>query len=152
MVTLFSKLLFYSTVIYWSSSLCFNPTTLKEIRDKLQKTRYETESIMSQQLWAIAMAAVPSLAFSAAQFLVPLVVKAFFLDTNLFNCAKCNDDLFATSFPSDWYLRKCQWHQATRDTMLLGHELKNKRIYVSADKGNKRGVGHFVKIVSWWKY
>jgi len=26
MVTLFSKLLFYSTVIYWSSSLCFNPT------------------------------------------------------------------------------------------------------------------------------
>jgi len=26
MVTLFSKLLFYSTVIYWSSSLCYNPT------------------------------------------------------------------------------------------------------------------------------
>jgi len=26
MVTSFSKLLFYSAVIYWSSSLCFNPT------------------------------------------------------------------------------------------------------------------------------
>ena len=29
MVTLFSKLLFYSTVIYWSSSLCYNPTFTK---------------------------------------------------------------------------------------------------------------------------
>jgi len=26
MVTSFSKLLFYSAVIYWSSSLCFDPT------------------------------------------------------------------------------------------------------------------------------
>ena len=26
MVTLFSKLLFYSAVIYWSSSLCYDPT------------------------------------------------------------------------------------------------------------------------------
>ena len=29
MVTLFSKLLFYSAVIYWSSSLYFNPTFTK---------------------------------------------------------------------------------------------------------------------------
>jgi len=33
MVTLFSKLLFYHSVIYWSSSLCFNPTLSTELND-----------------------------------------------------------------------------------------------------------------------
>ena len=125
---------------------------LQQIRDKMQKSRYETDSIMAQSLWAITMAAVPALALSAAQFLAPLIVQAFFHDTGLFDYKKFDPNLYATSFPSDWYLRKCQHHQATRDTMLLGHELRNKKIYMSADKGNKKGIGHLVKILSWWKH
>jgi len=29
-------------------------------------------------------------------------------------------------------------------------QLIDKRIYVSCDKENKKGVGHFVKVLSWW--
>ena len=59
--------------------------TLKVVRDKMQKTRYETDSIMAHSLWAIAMAAAPALALSAAQFIAPLIIKAFFHDTGLFD-------------------------------------------------------------------
>ena len=95
------------------------------------------------------MASIPALAFSAAQFAFPMMIYAFLYDTGVFK----NDfeiDEFVTAFPSDWYLRKLTYHQAARDTMFLGDTLVNKRIYVSCDKGNKKGVGHFVKVLSWW--
>lgn len=59
---------------------------------------------------------------------------------------------FSKSFPSDWLLRKCSLLQATRDTMLLGHRLLSKKTYLACDKGNKKGIGHFVKVLSWWDY
>jgi len=34
--------------------------------------------------------------------------------------------------------------------MLLGRDLRNTKIYLSCDKGNKKGIGHFVKYVSRW--
>ena len=104
---------------------------------------------MSQALLAIAMASVPALAFSAAQCLFPLIMHAYFYDTGLFN-KDFELDNYVTAFPSDWTLRKASMHQATRDTLQLGDNLMNKRIYMACDKGNKKGVGHFVKYLSWW--
>jgi len=104
---------------------------------------------MSQALLAIAMASVPALAFSAAQHLFPLIMYAYFYDTGLFN-KDIELDNFVTVFSSDWTLRKASMHQATQDTLQLGDNLMNKRIYMACDKGNKKGVGHFVKHLSWW--
>jgi len=109
---------------------------------------------MSQALMAITMASVPALAFSAAAYLFPLFLYAFFFDTGLFkpNLFKKRFEIddCVTSFPSDWMFRKLSMHQATRDTLQLGDKLMNKRIYIACDKGNKKGVGHFVKYLSWW--
>jgi len=38
-----------------------------------------------------------------------------------------------------------------RDTIMLGHKLANKKIYLACDKGNKKGIGHFVKVLSHWE-
>lgn len=35
--------------------------------------------------------------------------------------------------------------------MSLGIKLTDKKICVAADKGNKKGVGHFAKILCWWE-
>ena len=61
---------------------------------------------------------------------------------------KLNLDHFARAFPSDNTLRKCNFAQATRDTMILGNELSGNKTHLACDKGNKRGVGHFVKVLS----
>ena len=34
--------------------------------------------------------------------------------------------------------------------MSLGKRLRNKRVHIACDKGNKKGVGHFVKYLCWW--
>jgi len=122
---------------------------VNNIRQKLQSNQYTTNSVLSQSLWGIAMATVPALAFSAAQYLFPLIVYAFLHDTGIFD--KLNINLYAKSFPSDWSLRQMSFKQATRDTMSLGIRLTDKKIYVAADKGNKKGVGHFAKILCWWE-
>ena len=122
---------------------------LARVRSKIQSSCFTTGSAFSQTLFGIAMASAPALALSAAQHLMPTFMMAFFCDTGLFNNINLNE--YASSFPSDWFLRKCNWHQATRDTMSLGKASRNKRIYLACDKGNKRKVGHFVKALSWWR-
>ena len=121
---------------------------LEHIRSKLKRKQYFTDSETAQALWAIALSAVPSLALSSAQFLFPLIIYAFFFDTALFE--PIDMTLFAQSFPSDWLLRRYSYVQAARDTILLGSTLINQVIYMACDKGNKKGIGHFVKIVCWW--
>jgi len=61
---------------------------------------------------------------------------------------KLDLDLHAKSFPSDNTLRKHNFMQATCDTMVLGNKLRHKKIYIACYKGNKKGVGHFVKVLS----
>jgi len=124
--------------------------TLSRIRSKLQQKQYSTDSLLGQSLWAIAMAAVPALANAAAQFLLPLLFLAFFHDTGLFE--KLDMELFAQSFPSDWAFRKFTIHQAVRDTIILGNTMSRSKIYASVDKGNKKGVGHFAKLLSKWNH
>jgi len=124
--------------------------TLKRIRKKCQASSYSTNSVFSQVLWSVAMTAVPAMALSVAAYFIPLVIRAFFHDTGLFVYKKFKDAKFAKAFPSDWLLRKYNLFQATRDTMLLAHRLIDKRICLSCDKGNKKGVGHMVKMLSSW--
>ena len=122
--------------------------TLQIIRDKLESKQHNCNNMFSQTLWSTTTSTVPSLAMSAAQVIIPLIIMAFFWDTGLFNGVAVK--LFATSCPSDATLRKYTLCQAARDTMSLGRKISTKKIYLSCDKGNKKGIGHFVKYLSWW--
>jgi len=121
---------------------------LARVIGKIQSPKFTTDSIFAQTLFGIAMASAPALALSAAQHLMPIFMMAFFYDTGLFKSINVSE--YVTSFPSDWLLRKYNLHQATRDTIALGRKLIGKRMCLACDKGNKKGVGHFVKALSWW--
>jgi len=122
---------------------------LLKVASKLQSSCFATNSVFSQTLFSLAMAFVPALALSAAQHLTQFCFMAFTCDTKLF--CQLNTNEFTTSFPSDWSLRKCIHHQATRDVISMGRKSSGKRAHLSCDKGNKRGVGHFVKLLSSWQ-
>jgi len=121
---------------------------LATVVHKLQSSCFSTNSVFSQTLFSLAMSSAPALALSAAQHLIPLCFMAFICDTQLFR--RINIKEFVTSFPSDWLLRKCIHQQATRDTISMGLKLRGKRMHLSCDKGNKRGVSHFIKLLSSW--
>jgi len=123
--------------------------TLSNVRNKLQQKQHTADTIFSQSLWAIAMSAVPALANSAAQCLFPLMFLAFFHDAGLFD--RMELELFVQSFPSDWSFRKFTILQAVRDAILLGDALRNEKIHAAVDKGNKKGIGHFAKVLAKWK-
>jgi len=124
--------------------------TCERIKDKFKQKLYRTSCLFTQALWAIATSAVPALALSAAQWLFPLVVLAFLYDTGIFDDG-VPSDTFPRSFPSDGTLRNYTINQAIRDTITLGNRLHDKIIYIACDKGNKKGVSHFVKILAWWE-
>ena len=121
---------------------------LAKVVHKLQSSRFSAHSVFSQTLFSLAMSAAPALALSAAQRLTPLCFMAFICDTEL--CRHIDINKFVASFPSNWLLRKCVHHQATRDAISVGRKLHGKRLHLSCDKGNKRGVSHFIKLLSSW--
>ena len=123
---------------------------LYKIRAKMQQSQHQTDSAFAQGLWSIALAAVPALAMSAAQFFIPMMFCVFLCDTGLFDYKKFDRTLFARSFPSDNTLRKYSLLSASRDAMLLGHELRESKTCMSCDKGNKKGIGHLAKHLSRW--
>ena len=128
-----------------------NNKTLQNVKAKLQSSSCTSHTYMSQALWAILMSSVPTRAFSTAQHAFPLMMWAHLCDAGMFE----NDfelEHCAAAFPSDWTLRRLMFHQAARDTILLGDSLRNRRIGLSCDKGNKKGVGHFVETLSWWNH
>jgi len=124
--------------------------TTERIKMKFQRKLYRTDCLFSQALWAFATSAAPGLALSAAQWLFPLIVLAFLYDTGIF-ADGLPADTFPKSFPSDATMRKYTINQAVRETISLGIRLLDKIIYLACDKGNKKGVSHFVKILAWWE-
>jgi len=125
---------------------CNDSRKLQRVRAKLQSVQHSTHSVFTQTLWSVASTSAPAIALSTAQYLFPLLLYAFFYDAGLMS--NLNLDLFAKAFPCDNALRRYNLLQATCDTMILGKELQNKKIYMASDKGNKKGIGHFVKVLS----
>lgn len=123
---------------------------LQAIKQKPQRNQFQTTSLFAQSSFATAAGSVPALALSAAQFLFPLIVMAMFHDTGLFDDDDFSIDKHVKSFPSDAALRKCNLHQAVRDTVYMSCELRPKKIGTACDKGNKKGVGHFAKVMTEW--
>ena len=83
---------------------------------------------------AVALAAAPALAVTAAGYFIPMVVTAFSHHHGLFgkvgkleNCAK--------SFPSETYLRERIIETAAENLVWLAHELDDEKVFMSCDKG-----------------
>jgi len=127
--------------------------TLKRIRKKVQATS-NSSNLYAQSLWAIACASVPALGLSAGQCMFPITFFAMMADTGLFSFKEFNLKKHAQAFPSDAHLRTMMHSQAGRDMLSLGKEFQDNAvpIYLSCDKGNKGGVGHFVKHLSWFDF
>ena len=125
--------------------------TIRNIRKKIVSSPFSTNEIGKAML-AIAFASAPALALSAAQCLVPIIFYAMMIDTGLFDYKEFVLQQFAKAFPSDCYLRQLIVNQAGQDLMSLGRQLRQDNVPVcfACDKGNKRGVSHFIKFLTWF--
>ena len=117
-------------------------TKLKQDREKLERMKEATkmkrftknplESI--RPYLATALAAVPSFAITAAGFIIPLFVACFLTHYGLIDHVG-NAENFTQTFPSASYLRENMFDEASHNLVWMAHELDDKKVYLSCDKG-----------------
>jgi hypothetical protein len=121
--------------------------------DALQQSmrrKKHTGSPLSKRLLASALASVPGFSLAGAELAIPLVVAAFLADPNLID-DKIDLPLFSQSFASAHNLRDMLISSAVDSLIEIGNQIHlADNVFVSCDKGNKKGLSHFVKILSCW--
>jgi hypothetical protein len=122
---------------------------VKSMEDCMSKTRYKNNGDpLSRSLLAVALSSAPALPISQAAHTMPMVVGSFLSNHGLLD--NCQLDKYAKCFPSEAYLRDVMYSFAAENILELGQKLKGKYVFLGCDKGNKKGVTHFVKVLSWF--
>jgi hypothetical protein len=122
---------------------------LKDLQEGVQYSRFGGGSSLMRSLTAVAVASCPALPLSQATNMIPLFVGATLVDADvMIDRAKVAD--CAKSFPSETYLQDLVFDYAAENIYQLGARVKDTQVFLSCDKGNKKGDSHFVKILSWY--
>jgi hypothetical protein len=122
---------------------------IDELHQSVRKKKY-TGTPLSKRLLASALASVPGLSLTGAELVIPLVVAAFLADSHLID-DKIDFKLFSKSFASARNLRDILISFAVDSLIEVGNQIHGaENVFLSCDKGNKKGLSHFVKILSWW--
>jgi hypothetical protein len=123
---------------------------IDKLHQSVRKKKY-TGSPLSKRLLASALVSVPGLSLTGAELVIPLFVAAFLADSNLIS-DKLDLNLFSKSFASAHNLRDILISFAVDSLIEAGNEIRGaENVFLSCDKGNKKGLSHFVKILSWWE-
>jgi hypothetical protein len=121
---------------------------LKKLQKGCQNSRFAGGSSLMRSLIAIAVTSCPALPLSQAANVIPMFVAGVLVDFGVLDRAEVQG--FSTSFPSETYLRDLVFMFAAENMYQLGVKVVGIQVFLSCDKGNKKGVGHFVKILSWY--
>ena len=105
---------------------------------------------LTQTLLVTAFASCPALPLFAAAYVIPVVTGAFLLPSGILDYKKFDLRLFTASFPLETWYRDSMFEVASRNTLELGYDLVGKVEHMSCDKGNKKGISHFVKYLHYW--
>jgi hypothetical protein len=85
-----------------------------------------------------------------AELVIPLLVAAFLAYSHLIHY-NLDFNLFSKSFASAHNLRDILISFAADSLIEVGNQICGaENVFLSCNKGNKKGLSHFVKILSWW--
>ena len=107
----------------------------EQLKDHSSKKRFaKNASRLIKAYLAITLAGCPGFSITSAGYAIPLFVIGFLHHYDLLYLVSRNE-FFTHNFPSDTYLRERITEQATHDIVYLSHELKEKLVFLSCDKG-----------------
>ena len=121
---------------------------IQTLKDQLQRNKFHGASPLTKAIIATAITSCPALPLSQAAHVIPPIVAATLLDAGLLD--RANVSLYSKSFASESWLRNRVFMFAAENIYQLGIKIKAIQVFLSCDKGNKKGVSHFVKILSWY--
>ena len=109
-------------------------------------TRYTRNNVLADRLFAAALLSAPALSLVAAETFIPVAVAAHIAMTGQYDLSQ----LDFKCFPSQATLRQKLIEYAVDCLIILADAINDSKIFITCDKGNKKGLGHFVKVLAWW--
>jgi hypothetical protein len=96
---------------------------------------------------AAGMMQIPYASFTGVEQLIPCVLAAIFAAADI----KVNPELLSKNCPSENLLKEIVRDGAVDCLLWLMDELKGAHaVFLACDKGNRKGVDHLAKVLSWW--
>jgi hypothetical protein len=138
-------------VFHWSNlkRLQNKESQIEMLHQSMRKKKY-TGTPLSKRLLASVLASVPGLSLTGAELVIPLVVAAFLADSHLID-DQIDFKLFSKSFASARNLRAILISFAVYSLIEVGNQIHGAdNVFLSCNKGNKKELSHFVKILLWW--
>jgi hypothetical protein len=97
----------------------------------------------------LALASVPALVIKATAYFVPIVASAFLIGHG---SIKVTAEKCVLNFPSETELRRLMLQHTAKSMLETSLMVKEAfAVYLACDKGNKKGMDHFIKFLCWWQ-
>ena len=108
---------------------------MKLLQERTKKRRFERNAPdFMRYFLAIALSAAPNFAIKTAAYIIPLLVTGFLKFYGLFASVGKLEN-YASTFPSETYLRNNITRMAADNTVWLAEELQGKKVFIQCDKG-----------------
>jgi hypothetical protein len=104
-------------------------------------------SPVGRRYYAAALFQAPYLSLYAAEQIFPLVVTGFLADAGII----FHSEAIAASCPAVKTLDNMFVDGSVDSLLWLQDQLKDAlAVFIACDKGNRKGIAHFPKVISWW--
>ena len=119
----------------------------KKNRRALTGKTYSCQSTLAKELLAVGLAHCPNLSLYAAELLIPCIVASFLEQVGI----AADPETLSSVLPKRMCLEKLIQDSAVSCCYDKIKEIDEAvKLYIASDKGNKKGLSHLVKILSWW--
>jgi hypothetical protein len=119
----------------------------RKLQAKIMNAKQFRSSPLGQRLYNAALIQAPRMSLYAAKQVLPLVVLAFLADAGI----AFNPEALAKSCPSTKTLNPFIVDGSVDSILLLEEQFRGAdAVFISCDKGNRKGIDHFPKVISLW--
>ena len=129
---------------------------VQEIKKSLRTLQFSATRAaypLARDFLATALASAPGLSQQAAAIMIPLIVMWFITWASPTFAKTVTADEITNVCPTRTTLRNVMSDAATDALMESGAEMKKAGHYaISSDKGEKKHVDHFAKVISWFSW
>ena len=123
-------------------------TEIVENMINFTKRKRHIASPFSRRIIGTALAHC-GISFYAAEIFYAAAIRAFLHNIN-YTITGINDKIAASFIPSRTSFAQYVYETAAEKLAWLRKEIIGKKLYMSCDKGNKKGIGHFIKFICFW--
>ena len=132
----------------WLSRLKKSETLSRKLKATISNARQYRSSPLGQRLYAAALIQAPRMSLYAAEQVIPLIVSAFIEDAGI---SSADPAAVAKSCPSAKTLNSFIVDGSIDSILWLEEQFRDAvAVFIACDKGNRKGIDHFPKVISWW--